>query len=133
MDLLDFFRGRWSWAKLLRLVGRLPEGSQYWAARLDDDELAEAFLAREDKHADKDGRPEGLRFEEMSSTNQLLASVVDGLSLVSAQLDALMGHEGKATPYPRRVAAVERARERAEIAKDDWIARAVEAGQSRGA
>lgn len=40
LDLLDWFRGRWSWDHLLRIASRLPPGSHYRSAMADDDELA---------------------------------------------------------------------------------------------
>lgn len=43
-DLLAWFRGDRPWPQLLRLLDRLPEGSRYVAAILDDEDLARARI-----------------------------------------------------------------------------------------
>jgi hypothetical protein len=43
LDILDFFRGRLSWAKLTRLIRQFPSDSLTAEAMAEDDELAEAY------------------------------------------------------------------------------------------
>lgn len=45
VDLLDFFRGDRPWQQLVRLLQRLPEGSRYVSAVLDDEDLAADRIA----------------------------------------------------------------------------------------
>ena len=104
LDLIDFFRGKYSWGKLLRLLEQLPQGSAYWAARLEDEELAEAILAvkGEDELA-KDKKQSSPSFTEMTYQNQLLMAVVDRLGSAIACLEALGGvkpTQVKALPRP---------------------------------
>lgn len=101
LDLLDFFRHDLSWRKLLDLVDRLPAGSAYWAARADDDELAEDTLRELGGKLPKGGGPPPL--SDMSLTNQLLMSVVDGLTVVRDRVERSAGgkpSEPKALPRP---------------------------------
>ncbi len=44
LDLLDFFRGRHSWRKLLVILNHLPRTANFRAAQADDDEYAEQVL-----------------------------------------------------------------------------------------
>ncbi|ALE77671.1 hypothetical protein WY02_03520 [Pseudonocardia sp. AL041005-10] len=52
IDLLDFFRGARPWTQLARMLPRLPEGSRYRAALLDDEDLARARIEAEDDEDD---------------------------------------------------------------------------------
>lgn len=88
LDLLDFFRGKYTWAKLDRLIGQLPQGSAYWAARVDDDEVAKAYLEAHKKLPKGDGAPP---LEEMTYQNQLLMMLVDGMIGMNHRLEALLG------------------------------------------
>ena len=72
LDLLDFFRHKYSWRKLEALLSRLPSGSAFWAAKADDDEAAAAWLAQS---GDRPQRPVGPDLQEMSYTNQLLLDI----------------------------------------------------------
>lgn len=131
LDLVDFFRGRYSWRKLADLLDWLPTGSALWAARADDDEAAQAYLDR----AGNKRRRAAARFplRDMDPSTQLLMSVVDMLAVVSAKLEALGGgRPGTVKPVPRPLTAMERAEARAEAAQVDNLlddVRRVRAGE----
>lgn len=55
-DLLDYFRGVRPWPQLLRLIGRLPEGSRHFSALLDDEDLAR-FRIEQGLEAQRSDRP----------------------------------------------------------------------------
>lgn len=44
MDLLDFFRGKYSWAKFFRLAGALGDGTRFYDRKLRDMETAELLV-----------------------------------------------------------------------------------------
>ena len=56
LDLIDFFRRRYSWRKLAALIGQLPSTSRFVQAVLEDEERAAEQLAAE-REAKKAGRP----------------------------------------------------------------------------
>lgn len=130
LDLLDFFRGRHSWRKLLALLPQLPHGSAYWAARADDDEAAEAYLAA---HPDDPERgPGGLPLTELSLSVQLQAQAVDMLRVVAARIEALGGGKPPAVvPIPRATTALQRAKDRSVDAYVTELVAEVERAQAR--
>lgn len=114
---------------MLRLVNQLPSGSAYWAARADDDELAELAL----ESAGDEGSPGGVSppLAEMTRQVQVLMDLADGLSGITARLDALLGETGRAHPYPRPDTAMSRARKRAIAAQRSDLLGEVIAAQER--
>lgn len=108
----------------------LPAGSAYWAARGDDDELADAAVAQlgDEVLTPKRSSPP---LVEMTRTNQLLTDVVDGLSGVAARLDAMAGGKGRVEPYPRPSTAMDRARRRAMQAQRSSLLEEVHISQER--
>ena len=101
LDLLDFFRGKHPWGKLARLLGHLRDGTLYWAAAARDRDLAKA-VAERNKSKTKKTSP--LPLSEMSTTNQLLVALVDGVGLLVQRIEQL----GGAMPRPPRLLQVER-------------------------
>ena len=112
LDLLDFFRHKLSWRKLEVLLDRLPSGSAYWAAKMDDDEVARAIYARQ---KDQPKRAYAPPLQEMSLTNQLMLDLLDMQSVIAAQLKVLAGAKpGALKPMPRPTTAMVRAEREAE-------------------
>lgn len=101
LDLLDFFRGKHPWPKLARLLGHLRDGTLYWTAAARDRDLAKAIAERQ---GDEHGKPSPLPLSEMSTTNQLLVSLVDGVTVAVRLLERLGGMK----PEPPRRVPVER-------------------------
>lgn len=132
LDLLDWFRGVYPWGKLDRLLAQLPQGSAYWAARADDDEVAELYVA---EHPERDTKPQRPPLNEQTRTNQLLAAAVDAVStLVAQQATQMSGNTVKPAYLPSPQTAVDRAYKRAESAElDSLVAEAVAAiGRAEG-
>ncbi len=111
-------------------MGQLPTGSAYWAARGDDDELAELALQGAGDAGMSAGRA-APPLSEMTQTNQLLIDVVDGLQGVTARLDALMGAPGRAEAYPRPQTALARVRRRVAMAQRTSLLEEVHTAQER--
>ena len=86
------------------MLEQLPQGSAYWAARLNDEELAEAILAvKGEDELTKEKNQSLPAFTEMTYQNQLLMAVVDRLGSAIACLEALGGvkpTQVKALPRP---------------------------------
>ncbi len=110
MDLLDFFRNRYSWAKLERLLSQLPTRSRYKLAMLDDDEFADRIVAEAEKSGKSDAGPS---LEDWTPEAPYLAAAVDRLGEVVAALVGLGGRKPpKVHPLPRPRTAIDRARTR---------------------
>ncbi len=110
-------------------MNQLPAGSAYWAARADDDELAELAL-----ESAGDGAMSGSAsppLAEMSRPVQVLMDLADGLSGITARLDALLGETGRAHPYPRPDTAMSRARKRVMAEQRSDLLAEVAAAQER--
>ncbi|MFD3463761.1 hypothetical protein ACFWVM_28940 [Nocardia fluminea] len=107
MDLLDFFRGEFPWAKLARFLRQLPPGSRYQAAIDADFDIAEYTYARQQLDADGDGRDEGESGPQVSTSAgydlsvQTLMTIADLIQQLQATLVAVNLPEGKAPPKPR--------------------------------
>jgi hypothetical protein len=96
-DLLDWFRGDRPWPQLLRLLERLPEGSRYVAAILDDEELARARIEAGVEPPAPRSTPSLLG---ETAERMLLRAVLSGLMRVEhAVFAAQVGK--KAGPRPR--------------------------------
>lgn len=110
MDLHDWFRARYPWDKLLRLVEQLPHWSRYKAAAADDDEMAARLL---DAETDEEPRRRHLTLVDWTPERELLTSVAESVRDLHATLLAVNSKDGKRKappPLPRPRTAVERAR-----------------------
>lgn len=118
LDILDFFRGRLPWGKLLRLVERLPTASEYRNLALKDRGLAEMLLAEEAQDPEYHRLDEGeldLPFTDETPTYQQLRNVTDLLR----QLIYVTAANAKAQPpepSPRPETALDKLRH--EVAQD---------------
>lgn len=112
-DLLDWFRGRRPWPQLGRILGRLPEGSRYVAAILDDEDLAAERIAAETDAPRRRARPPlvGETAERM-----LLRGVLSAMLRLEHATYAVNAPKGKAgsppQPLPGPETAEDRLRER---------------------
>ena len=131
LDLVDFFRGRYSWRKLAELLTWSPQGSAFWAARADDDDLADELLALPRKaHGPA---PAVGRLSEMTLSNQLLIALTDTLTAVVGRLDALGGVKpNPVRPLKRPDTAARRAEVRKDKAKLGNLVAEAEAAAARG-
>lgn len=121
-DLLDYFRGHRPWTQLIRVLGRLPEGSRYAAAVLSDEDLARERLAAagdvdDDETEERSSRP-GLVGE--TQDRALLRAVANGIqrlewAVFAAQVGKKAGRPPKGMKSPET--AEERVRD--EIADDE--------------
>lgn len=106
MDLVDFFRGRYSWRKLLVLLQRIPRASAYAEAMSQDEEYAEAVLTQVD---DADDAPSSPPLSQWTPEVALLAAVYDRLGeLTNATIAAAGGKPSPVKPSPRPVTAFDR-------------------------
>lgn len=129
LDLVDFFRHRYTWRKLDTLLAQLPSGSAFWAARADDDEAAAAVL-----RANKGKRPKGSPppLTEMTTTNQLLLDLLDMQQVIVQRLTALAGHKpGQIQPSPRPDTGMSRAARQAEVRTVEDLVAEAHAAQAR--
>jgi hypothetical protein len=126
-DLVDFFRGRYSWRKLWLILNRLPMSSAYREAMLDDPEVAEALAKQESKGS---GRP---RLSEFDTHTALLTDILDRLGdLFAAVIVTSGGKQPKVKPAPRPLTGVARFREQAARQKHLALVAEVEAARKRG-
>lgn len=128
MDLLDFFRGRYSWRKLRVLLTRLPVASAYRQAVLDDPEVAE-FLA---SHDDEDGPPPSPPLSQWTPEVAHLARISDQIQAL--RIAVIAGNGGKPPgfiPERRPSTGVDRLALRRELAKHDDLVAEVKAAQER--
>lgn len=134
LDLLDFFRGQYSWAKLDRLIDRLMRmpRSQVQLEMAEDDEAAEEYLA---EHGDTESVSSRPSLAVWSPEVEYLAAVVDRLGEV---IQAVVSTVPKAKPprirpLPRPKSAFDRARERRAWRRHDALVAEVEEAQARWA
>lgn len=112
-DLLDWFRGRRPWTQLARLLARMPEGSRYQAAVLDDEDLALARIqAEDDDPPPRSGRPP---LVGETQDRMLLRAIASQLlriehAVYASQVGKKAGRPPRALPGPQT--AEERVRER---------------------
>lgn len=97
LDLLDWFRGRHPWSKLLRLAARLPDHSRYKAALADDEDLAEQLAGRVEA-----GTP-AARMTMLGWTPEraLLTALVEAVGSLTAITIAVNSEDDKAPDVPR--------------------------------
>lgn len=110
IDLLDFFRGRRPWQQLARMLPRLPEGSRYRAALLDDDELALERLEAESG----DDQPKPTRPPLVGETQDraLLRQVVSFLRRIEHGVYNAQAPRNKRTRPPEPLKGPETAEDR---------------------
>lgn len=107
LDLLDFFRGKYSWRKLHNLVTKLPSTSLSAEAMAQDDELADGWLDSLDSHKDT-----GPRLAEYTLEAQRLDLVTDLLQKLIGTLEAVHGGKpGRVRPAKRPETAIQRAKD----------------------
>ena len=129
LDLLDFFRHRYTWRKLDTLLAQLPSGSAFWAARADDDEAAAAVLKANQGRRPAGGAPP---LTEMSTTNQLLLDLLDMQQVIVQRLTSLAGHKpGTIRPAPRPDTGMSRAKRRVEEQRVEDLVSEAYAAQAR--
>lgn len=105
LDLLEFFRGRYSWRKLRALLQKLPSTALTWAALVDDDLVVEGM------DLDKEPPDTGPSLSEYSAEAQRLDTVTDLLQqLITVTVDAAGGKSGRVRPAKRPETAFTRAR-----------------------
>ncbi len=129
LDLVDFFRGKYSWRKLSDLLARMRAGTQTWAAQVNDDEVAEAYLAAHPDEVEGSNRRIPPDLEDMSLVVQYLMGLTDMVGSVIDSLAAIGGAKGPATrPVPRPRTALDRARDkRVQSSLEGLLAEAYEA------
>lgn len=97
-DLLDWFRGLRPWPQLARLLRRLPEGSRYVAAVLDDEDLAAERIAAGIEPPTPRKRPP---LEGETQDRMLLRALVSGIHRVEhAVYAAQAGKKAGKPPRP---------------------------------
>ncbi|MBW8171791.1 hypothetical protein K0651_01845 [Ornithinimicrobium sp. Arc0846-15] len=127
LDLLDFFRGKHSWEKLLRLIKQIPAHSKYGAARADDPELADHIMS-----LPASARKWSPPYEDWTPEVSALANIEDQLSHISAQIEAARGgRPSRPKPVPRPVTAVDRAESAARNQRHDELVDEVVQAQAR--
>lgn len=115
-DLLDWFRGHRPWQQLARLLARLPEGSRYRAAILDDEDLAEQRIAQGlERPTDRSLPP----LEGETQDRMLLRAVVSALLRVEHAVFAVNAKKGKAGKPPRPLPGPQTAEDRVREAYAD--------------
>lgn len=127
LDLLDFFRGRYSWRKLRSLIGKLPSTSLSQEAMAQDDELAEELGEAIGNHKDT-----GPRLAEYTLEAQRLDEVTDLLQKLIATVIAVVGGKpGHARPAKRPETAFTRARDARALARHNSLLDEVATAQER--
>ena len=137
LDLLDFFRGRYSWRKLDVLLQRTPRTSFFTAAIANDPEHAERVLALE-KERKRRGIPEPAprpSLTEYTAEVARLDLVVDWLQAVHLKLEHLRSGRppGRHVPQRRPETALDRAKALRRWAQHDALVDEVEQARARRA
>lgn len=110
IDLLDFFRGRYSWRKLFSLISLLPSRSKLGIAQAEDEDFAERILKlREDD--DASGTPP---LESFTPEVAAITNLLDRVGEVASLLETLITHQApkQVQSSPRPVTAFDRVRQR---------------------
>lgn len=125
LDLIDFFRGRYSWRKLSNLVRQLPSSSRTTEAMANDDELAESLGPQE-------GSDTGPRLSEYTPEVARLDVLVDRLSeLIAATIQLNGGKAPRVRPAKRPETAFSRAEKRRREQRIGSLIAEVEEAQKR--
>lgn len=129
LDLLDFFRGKYSWRKLHSIIWKLPSTALSQEAMALDDELAQEALKAVETHKDT-----GPRLAEYSAEAQRLDVISDLLQvLISNVVSAFGGNPARIRPAKRPETALSRAREALSLARYNSLLDEVEEAQARWA
>lgn len=127
LDLVDFFRGRYTWRKLLTLLDHLPASSAYAEAMADDEERAE-WLAS----LPQDSTARAPRLSQWTPEVDLLAAILDRLGdVIRATIASGGGKPGDSPPYPRPTTAIDRARRTARYRRHLDLVEEVRQAQDR--
>lgn len=102
VDLLDFFRGARPWPQLLRQMARLPAGSRYIAAVLDDEEVAARRLEEQEREPRQRRRREQSLVGETTEV-AMLREILNGIRAVRWAVVAVQAQKGKAGKPPEPV------------------------------
>ncbi len=129
LDLLDFFRGRYSWRKLLALLASLPAASAYGHARAMDRDYARQVMAMPKSEVDS-----GVPFAEYTPEAAALDTISDLLQAVVERLDVANGQKpARLQPAQRPVTAFELERRAQAAARMASLIDEVTAAQQRWA
>lgn len=136
LDLLDFFRGRYKWAKLARLVEVLSRTSTsyYRASLAQDEELARQIIDREEelRKAGKTLPAPELPMEDWSPVLGELMKMSDRLAeLIGVNVAAAGGRPGTIRPARRPRTAYDRLQAAARLDRHFDLVSEVEAAQER--
>lgn len=127
VDLLDFFRGRYSWRKLRVLMQKLPSTSLMNEAMAQDDELAAEFIGTIEDHKDP-----GPRLTEYTLTVERLDVLSDQIKSLAATIISVAGGKpGQPRPAKRPETALSRARDARALARHNSLLDEVAAAQER--
>lgn len=127
LDLLDFFRGRYSWRKLRVLLEKLPSTSLMNEAMAQDDELAREFIDTISDHKDT-----GPRLTEYTLGVERLDTLSDKISnLAAIVVSAAGGKPGRPRPAKRPETAFTRLRDARAIARHNNLLDEVITAQER--
>lgn len=127
LDLLDFFRGAYSWRKLHALVKRLPQSSRLAVAMADDDELVKGLDLSSLKG--RGGRPPLAGY---SPEAQRLDNVVDAVNALTRVVLQVVGERPPpAHPVTRPETALTRAERAASEARLGSLVDEVAEAQAR--
>ncbi|MGQ0774545.1 MAG: hypothetical protein ACT4NY_09030 [Pseudonocardiales bacterium] len=101
--MLDFFRGRYHWAKFHRLLTQLPRHSRFQAAQADDDEAVATVLA---EHPDLDRQAFRFGLADWTYERELLTDIAHAIRVLRATLIAVHSRNGKGPKVPPPVLPV---------------------------
>jgi len=125
IDLVDFFRGRYSWRKLLNLIQQLPSWALTTEAMANDDELA-------DMASEKPSSDVGPRVSEYTPEVARLDMILDRVSeLIAVSVQVAGGKAPRTRPARRPETAYSRAEKRRTERRMGALIAEVEAAQQR--
>lgn len=115
-DLLDFFRGTYSWRKLIRLMSQLDSDSCYAKAQADDPAAAEAMIKRleeigDDAEAAEKWKPAVLDWNLDREQRAVIIDWLGALTQIAAELPTgVKSRHPAPTRFPRPESKQEQAR-----------------------
>lgn len=128
LDLLDFFRGQYTWRKLLAMIRQLPSTSRFTEAMANDDALAES-IGEQTSEGSK-----GPRVSEYTPEVSRLDVLADRLSeLIAVSIQIAGGRTPRVRPSIRPETAFSRAERRRTDQRLGSLIAEVEAAQQRAA
>lgn len=134
LDLLDFFRGRYSWAKLIRLLEQMPRASRFMEAQASDRELAEHLRKRKEEDGAKAAPPPppAPPLSAYTLEAELLTGIGEQLGLVVQRLGWIIkDNRYKPKPWPRPLTASDRIEEELYIKRMDDLVEEILEAQTR--